>query len=766
MSGKIYSSTSVQEISHNKAFILLGFTLVLCLLATGLSLHYQSIESSNLIGIEIEMKKDRIFISDLFDDGPALKAGVQQKSYIVSINNVPIKNFTQLDAALSGEKSEISLELSKNGLNTSYILQKGMPPYFSDIFIKALICTLFLLLAFISIPSKGNRNSIRNLLLILLFLFLGLEYILLPLRSFQDITTGVSQWAVISGILLTGIVGGITFALELHILCITPKPYPWFNKHKAAILTFFYSISCYFIIVLNTAYLDYYPEGLAGLLFSTMAWSIINITWISLILIILFIQFLNTESSRGKNQLIILFIAILPFVLSISLLEWNFLTDSTEQSWLINFEIFAHFSFLIGFLISIKRYDLADIGHDIQRPFVFTVVSALITFYLLNYLYEYFLNTEIMDQTNFLYFGMSSLVIGMLWLPLSRLLQKWASNPWTNDSEYSNPILNSILDSVMAYSHNHRVAENLPRLLNSSLHSNWSAVLLTGNNEKPYFHFKQQTGLQLLKDQLEEEMFNLIYEQKNYTQKNHQPTESKTLFELGATHAFPLIYHDEFLGSLVLSQAPEHDYISNKSLTIFSQKLAEIIFSNKMRTLATTDGLTSLFRREAIIEKLHSEFIRYQRTGDEISICLIDIDHFKQVNDSYGHAAGDIVLQEIAKLLNDRIRITDSAGRYGGEEFLLIFPKTDLSEVTDLLESLRHSIQATPVKINTNTLIKISVSIGIASTKNLQPLTDKTPYNLIQSFISEADIALYRAKETGRNKVVIAANIQPSLVPA
>ena len=142
MSGKIYSSTSVQEISHNKAFILLGFTLVLCLLATGLSLHYQSIESSNLIGIEIEMKKDRIFISNLLDDGPALKAGIQQKSYIVSINNVPIKNFTQLDAALSGEKSEISLELSKNGLNTSYILQKGMPPYFSDIFIKALICTL------------------------------------------------------------------------------------------------------------------------------------------------------------------------------------------------------------------------------------------------------------------------------------------------------------------------------------------------------------------------------------------------------------------------------------------------------------------------------------------------------------------------------------------------------------------------------------------------------------------------------------------------
>ncbi len=88
------------------------------------------------------------------------------------------------------------------------------------------------------------------------------------------------------------------------------------------------------------------------------------------------------------------------------------------------------------------------------------------------------------------------------------------------------------------------------------------------------------------------------------------------------------------------------------------------------------------------------------------------------------------------------------------------------TEVKDLLESLRQSIQITPVIINSNTLIKTSVSIGIASTENLQPLTDKKPYNLVQNFISEADIALYRAKETGRNKVVIAANIQSPLIPA
>ena len=237
MSENIYPSSSAQEISHNKAFILLGFTLVLCLLAAGLNLHYQSIWSSNLIGIEIEIKKDRLFIFNLLDNGPALKAGVQQNSYIVSINNVSIRNFQQLNEILLESETEITLELSKDKINSSYILQKGMPPDYSDIFITTLICTLFLLLAFISIPSKGNRNSTRNLLLILLFLFLGLEYILLPLRSFQYITTGVSQWAVISGIILTGIVGGLTFALELHILCITPKPHPWFIKHKKTILT-------------------------------------------------------------------------------------------------------------------------------------------------------------------------------------------------------------------------------------------------------------------------------------------------------------------------------------------------------------------------------------------------------------------------------------------------------------------------------------------------------------------------------------------------
>ncbi len=104
---------------------------------------------------------------------------------------------------------------------------------------------------------------------------------------------------------------------------------------------------------------------ITGSLFSFITWSIINITWISLILTILFIQFFSTKSSRGKNQLIILFIAILPFVISIAFLEWNFLNESPDQSWLSTFEMFSHFSFLIGFLISIKLYDLADIGQDI-----------------------------------------------------------------------------------------------------------------------------------------------------------------------------------------------------------------------------------------------------------------------------------------------------------------------------------------------------------------------------------------------------------------
>jgi diguanylate cyclase (GGDEF)-like protein len=160
--------------------------------------------------------------------------------------------------------------------------------------------------------------------------------------------------------------------------------------------------------------------------------------------------------------------------------------------------------------------------------------------------------------------------------------------------------------------------------------------------------------------------------------------------------------------------------------------------------LATTDGLTGLANRRALFERLEQEAYRARRYGAPLSLILFDIDHFKRINDSWGHGAGDQVLREIARTTQEVLRKTDIAGRYGGEEFLVLLPGVDLEEATSLARRLNQQISQEVITSESGGSQAVTVSVGVAM---LAP--DESGEELIQ----RADRALYRAKRGGRNRV-------------
>lgn len=160
---------------------------------------------------------------------------------------------------------------------------------------------------------------------------------------------------------------------------------------------------------------------------------------------------------------------------------------------------------------------------------------------------------------------------------------------------------------------------------------------------------------------------------------------------------------------------------------------------------ATHDNLTGLLNRGTVIEALKRELERGHRSGNETSIILADIDHFKQVNDTYGHVAGDCVLQEVSGVLHETIRSCDWLGRYGGEEFLIVLPDTRPEEAAILAERLREKVEAHLVQIGAQCL-NVTLSIGLDGT---QP----DALASVESLILNADSALYDAKRHGRNRV-------------
>ncbi len=160
--------------------------------------------------------------------------------------------------------------------------------------------------------------------------------------------------------------------------------------------------------------------------------------------------------------------------------------------------------------------------------------------------------------------------------------------------------------------------------------------------------------------------------------------------------------------------------------------------------LATTDSLTGLANRRWLFEHLEQEVYRAQRYGTALSLILFDIDHFKRINDGWGHAAGDHVLRELARETHQLLRKTDRAGRYGGEEFVVLLPETDLAEAVLLAHRLTQRISSTVITPEHGPSISVTISVGVAA---LAP--DESGEELIQ----RADQALYRAKQGGRNRV-------------
>jgi two-component system cell cycle response regulator len=166
----------------------------------------------------------------------------------------------------------------------------------------------------------------------------------------------------------------------------------------------------------------------------------------------------------------------------------------------------------------------------------------------------------------------------------------------------------------------------------------------------------------------------------------------------------------------------------------------------KLEKLATFDSLTGLYNRRAILGKLRELINLANRYKEDFSLIMLDIDLFKMVNDRYGHLTGDEILEKIATLIRRNIRDTDIVGRYGGEEFIIILPKTNLSSSWVVAERLRSIIEKANLKDSGGNVFTITVSQGLVGWERDEDAA---------SLISRADEALYKAKEKGRNRVQI-----------
>jgi diguanylate cyclase (GGDEF)-like protein len=183
--------------------------------------------------------------------------------------------------------------------------------------------------------------------------------------------------------------------------------------------------------------------------------------------------------------------------------------------------------------------------------------------------------------------------------------------------------------------------------------------------------------------------------------------------------------------------------LATEALLIFRPMVRRIVrYARELKHLATTDALTGIFNRHHFVERSEAELVRARRSGRPAAMLMVDADHFKQINDTFGHAGGDAALRALAHALRDAVRPTDLLGRIGGEEFAILLPQTTCEGAVTLAERLRIAIVALAIEY-AGRRVPLTISIGVAGGEHAD----------LTTLLRDADTALYLAKSAGRNRV-------------
>jgi len=241
--------------------------------------------------------------------------------------------------------------------------------------------------------------------------------------------------------------------------------------------------------------------------------------------------------------------------------------------------------------------------------------------------------------------------------------------------------------------------------------------------------------------------------EQDFSTSSYYRGADNPLFKKGYFVSIPLMIEKEVVGVLNINDVDQDSFnvgdlgfILNLS-ELIAMSISNAVLYEQTKKLAVTDGLTGISNRPNMEQSLLSEFERSKRYNSPLSVVLLDVDHFKDVNDSYGHQKGDEILVTFASVLKKFCRANDTAARYGGEEFLMILPQSNAQGAFKIAERVREEIMKMSF-VGNDSKFSVTTSCGVAElNRDYMKNTDQ--------LINVADNAMYEAKNSGRNKTII-----------
>ena len=745
--------------SHQPTLIT-GLFALLVLALFAIQVREAQVSADRRIGLSIEPVGDGVRIYDVEANGPASRAGLRTGDLLVEIDGHPIERLGDYDIAAAeferGQAAVYRITRGDQSLTLQVIPGSDVP--WAQMLLTGLVLLTYLTLA-LSVGQQAPRDLRARLLIAFLFL-LSLE-LAIPLGLVGQHQLDLIAWS------LYFLVAGAQLSVELHLAAVIPDHPPGLRR-RPWVLAMFYAFGL--TVGLGTC-ATYLLEEFVGAnflpwtyfqTFRLMEEVAVPLTTLT-VLILLGRSALRHPKLESRLQAGLVLVGALPRGLFIFA---SLVLDRLGFPVTYTFEPLYPLVLLaypVAVFVAMYRYHLFDVEWVVRRSLLYTMLSSVLVlaFYGVLATGGTFFSRVVGPQHSLWVVSAITLVLGILFGDLRRYLKKTIDQRFYPERQVLRQRLVELASQLPAQGDIPRMGTHLVERLSKIFAASSATLLLADPRSQALLTVassrcdREESGsLSLLLDP-QDPGIDLLRRTARPVLANRLLTVSPSLARrfqlLWAELVVPLVHNGKLVGVLVLGKpetGPRYPSEEIELLELFGHQAATSFENVRLFESATYEGLTGLLRREAILDLLAHEVDRARRYRRPLTIGFADLDHFKSVNDRFGHLAGDALLKRVAEELRCGLRSTDAIGRYGGEEFLVVFPETDLAGASEVAEKLRRRVETLQVPMEDGQKVQVQVSIGLS---RLDPEV-KNP-KAVQALINAADQALYRAKARGRNRV-------------
>lgn len=716
--------------------------------------------SDRRVGFMLVERPDGLQIEEIVPDGPAALAGIRSGDRLVAVNSQEIRTRREYDdvARRFTRATPQIFTLERSGVRLDETVRPGMEFPRWTLVLNLLTVAFYFLLA--GVAALRFHQDLRARLLWAYSLAVAIEYSL-PIQAALSTLLGVVSAALF--LALTGLQMG----LDVHLASLIPDRPGWLQRRPWIVPTY-YTVGAAFAVygLLPTLFVEIlgrsFPWTLQQAEFFVL--SVGLPLWALAVTVLLSHRFATHREREGRMQAGTVLLGQLPWafvvvalgVVDLQGLHRPFVPDSV---WAL-----VGVSYPLAVFVAIFRHHLFDLERVVRRAMLF---GALTTVLVLGFYAAIgaggMIFAEVVEEEgkgpSIWVVSAATLILGLLFNPLRNRIEGWIDSKFFPERRELRRRVIELASELPAQGKLARMGEHLTSEIGRIFYAQTATVWLSASK-----------GGQLLSlastrpPSGELEMTHLIAPEDpglRYLAQTGRPCEVRQLVERGTTLAsrlreegaawlVPLLTGGRLLGVILLGPRLDGRPYSSEELELLellAQHAATVFENARLFDSATYEGLTGLYRREAVLEILDREWSRAQRYDRPLSIALVDLDRFKEVNDRHGHLAGDAVLQRVAHELKSVLRDSDFIGRYGGEEFLIVLPETPLQGARLFAEKLREYLAGVEIPLDSGSVVRLTLSAGVAGRESVPGALRA------RALLAAADEALYAAKHRGRNRV-------------